>query len=164
MVGERNSQEVMTELVAKLAQQLDVKIVPAVEEKKGERDGVRPNLDRLTVGVDLGDQWSNYCILGLGGETLAEGQFRTRQQEIAEFFRGLATSRVVVEVGTHSAWVREVIAGFGHEVAGSESPADGRIETSPAQERPDRCREAGPVGKDRSEIAASDSAPQYRSP
>jgi len=21
-----------------------------------------PNLDRLTVGVDLGDQWSHYCI------------------------------------------------------------------------------------------------------
>ncbi len=35
-----------------------------------------PNLDRLTVGVDLGDQWSNYCVLGLGGETLAEGQFQ----------------------------------------------------------------------------------------
>jgi transposase len=68
------------------------------------------------VGVDLGDQWSNYCILGLGGETLAEGQFRTRKQETAEFFQGLATSRVVVEVGTHSAWVREIIAGFGHEV------------------------------------------------
>jgi transposase len=106
----------MAELVARLAEQLDVKIVPAVEGKKGDRDALRPNLDRLTVGVDLGDQWSNYCILGLGGETLAEGQFRTRKQETAEFFQGLATSRVVVEVGTHSAWVREIIAGFGHEV------------------------------------------------
>ena len=68
------------------------------------------------MGVDLGDQWSNYCILGLGGETLAEGQFRTQRQEVAEFFQGLARSRVVIEVGTHSAWVREVIAGPGHEV------------------------------------------------
>lgn len=114
--AERKPQEVMAELVAKLAQQLDEEIVPAAEGKKGERDRVRPNLDRLTVGVDLGDQWSNYCILGLSGETLAEGQFRTRKQEVAEFFQDLATSRVVVEVGTHSAWVREVIAGFGHEV------------------------------------------------
>jgi transposase len=116
VVVERKPQEVMAELVARLAQQLDVKIVPAVEGKKGDRDRLRPNLDRLTVGVDLGDQWSNYCILGLSGETLAEGQFRTRRQETAEFFQGLATSRVVVEVGTHSAWVREIIAGFGHEV------------------------------------------------
>ena len=116
VVVERKPQEVMAELVARLAEQLDVKIVPAVEGKKGDRDALRPNLDRLTVGVDLGDQWSNYCILGLGGETLAEGQFRTRKQETTEFFQGLATSRVVVEVGTHSAWVREIIAGFGHEV------------------------------------------------
>jgi transposase len=106
----------MAELVAKLAEQLDVKIFPAAKENKGERDAVGPNLDRLTVGVDLGDQWSNYCILSLSGETLAEGQFRTRKQEVGEFFQGLAMSRVVVEVGTHSAWVREVIAGFGHEV------------------------------------------------
>src|ERR1019366_1160698 len=113
---ERKPQEVMAELVAKLAQQLDEEIVPAAEGKKGERDRVRPNLDRLTVGVDLGDQWSNYCILGLSGETLAEGKFRTRRQEVTEFFQGLAKSRGVVEVGTHSAWVGEVIAGFGHEV------------------------------------------------
>jgi hypothetical protein len=49
-------------------------------------------------------------------ETLREGQFRTRRQEVEEFFQGLAVSRVVIEVGTHSAWVRELIAGLGHEV------------------------------------------------
>ncbi len=112
----RDSSAVMAELVSQLRQQLDVKSVPSAESAGEERDAVRPNLDRLTVGVDLGDQWSNYCILGLGGETLREGQFQTRRQEVGEFFQGLAISRVVIEVGTHSAWVREVIAGLGHEV------------------------------------------------
>jgi transposase len=112
----RDSSEVMAELVSQLRQQLETKSVPAAESAGDERDAVRPNLDRLTVGVDLGDQWSNYCILGLGGETLREGQFRTRRQEVGEFFQGLAISRVVIEVGTHSAWAREVIAGLGHEV------------------------------------------------
>ena len=112
----RDSSEVMAELVSQLRQQLEEKSVPAAESAGEDRDAVRPNLDRLTVGVDLGDQWSNYCILGLGGETLREGQFRTRRQEVGEFFQGLAISRVVIEVGTHSAWVREVIAGLGHEV------------------------------------------------
>jgi transposase len=116
VVMEQKPQEVMAELVAKLAEQLGVEIVPAVEDKNDGRKVVRPNLDRLTVGVDLGDKWSNYCIVGLGGETLAEGQIRTRKQEVAEFFQALAISRVVIEVGTHSAWVREIIAGFGHEV------------------------------------------------
>jgi transposase len=52
----------------------------------------------------------------LGGETLAEGQFRMQRDEVKEFFQGLSMSRVAFEVGTHSAWVQEVIAGLGHEV------------------------------------------------
>jgi len=112
----RDAREVMAELVAQLTKQLDAESSLVAEPEKGMRGAECPNLDRLTVGVDLGDQWSNYCILGLAGETLAEGQFRTRRQETSEFFQDLAVSRVVVEVGTHSAWVREVIAGFGHEV------------------------------------------------
>jgi transposase len=68
------------------------------------------------VGVDLGDQWSHYCLLGLEGETLAEGQVRTTPQDVAEFFRALNAAGVVLEVGTHSAWIRDVICSFGHEV------------------------------------------------
>ena len=66
--------------------------------------------------MDLGDQWSHYCILGLEGETLAEGQMRTTPQDVAGFFQALNGARVVLEVGTHSAWVREVICGYGDEV------------------------------------------------
>jgi transposase len=112
----QDSREVITELVAQLTKQLDRGRLPAVESEDEGRSAACPNLNGLTVGVDLGDQWSNYCILGLSGETLAEGQFPTRRQEVAEFFQGLAISRVIVEVGTHSAWVQEVIAGLGHEV------------------------------------------------
>ncbi len=88
----------------------------ATSGEEDERGELRPNLDRLTVGVDLGDQWSHYCILGLEGETLAEGQLRTTEEDFATFFKGLNAARVVVEVGTHSAWVQEVICGCGHEV------------------------------------------------
>ncbi len=112
----RDSRTVMSELVSQLRKQLDAERVAVPGEDKEVCNGESPNLDRLTVGVDLGDQWSNYCILGLGGETLTEGQFRTRRQEVVEFFQGLARSRVVIEVGTHSAWVREGIADLGHEV------------------------------------------------
>jgi len=112
----QDSREVMMELVAKLTKQLDGKNSPGIEIQDEERSAACPNLNGLTVGVDLGDQWSNYCILGLSGETLAEGQLGTRREDVTEFFQGLAISRVVVEVGTHSAWVQEVIAGLGHEV------------------------------------------------
>ncbi len=83
----RDSSEVMAELVSQLRQQLETKSVPAAESAGDERDAVRPNLDRLTVGVDLGDQWSNYCILGLGGETLREGQFGRGARKLESSFK-----------------------------------------------------------------------------
>ena len=51
VVVERKPQEVMADLVAKLAQQLDVEIVPAAEGKKGEHDRVRPNLDLSLIHI-----------------------------------------------------------------------------------------------------------------
>ena len=113
---QRDTKEVLAELVGKLREKLDPKVGAASAGEKNQRGELRPNLDRLTVGVDLGDQWSHYCILGLEGETLAEGQLRTTQQGVAEFFRALNAARVAMEVGTHSAWVREVICSYGHEV------------------------------------------------
>jgi transposase len=41
---------------------------------------------------------------------------QTTREHGAEFFGGLSAVRVIIEVGTHSAWVREVVVGCGHEV------------------------------------------------
>ena len=113
----RDTKEVLAELVGKLKEKLDPKKPAATSVgEKPKRGKLRPNLDRLTVGVDLGDQWSNYCILDLEGETVTEGQLRTTQEDLAEFFQALNAARVVFEVGTHSPWVQEVIGGCGHEV------------------------------------------------
>ncbi|MGA8343698.1 MAG: transposase, partial [Candidatus Sulfotelmatobacter sp.] len=113
----RDTKEVLAELVGKLKEKLDPKKVAATSAgERDQRGELRPNLDRLTVGVDLGDQWSHYCILGLEGETLVEGQLRTTQEDIAEFFQALNAARVVFEVGTHSPWVQEVICSCRHEV------------------------------------------------
>jgi len=77
---QRDSKEVMAELVAKLTERLGPKPAQENATEVKAHGAVGPNRDRLTVGVDLGDQWSNYCILGLEGETLAEGQLRTTQE------------------------------------------------------------------------------------
>jgi hypothetical protein len=87
---QRDTKEVLAELVGKLKEKLDRKKVAARSaEEEHWRDELGPNLDRLTVGADLGEQWSHYCILGLQEETLAEGQLRTTAQEVGEFFQGL---------------------------------------------------------------------------
>ena len=114
--AQRETKEMLADLAGKLRGKLEAKTVLASAGEERPGDGLRPNLNSLTVGVGLGDQWSSCCILGLEGETLTEGQLRTRQQDVAEFFRTLTPARVVIEVGTHSAWVREAIAGCGHEV------------------------------------------------
>ena len=114
---QREPKEVLAELVEKMRGKLEVRATTSASQPEaGPRGELSPNLDRLTVGVDLGDQWSHYCILGLQGETLSEGPVQTRQAELAEFFQALTPARVVIEVGTHSAWVQEVIAAEGHEV------------------------------------------------
>ena len=113
---QREPRAVLAELLEKLSGKLEVKATPASPAEAGPRAELRPNLDRLTVGVDLGDRWSHFCILGLHGETLSEGQLQTREAEVAEFFQAIPPARVVMEVGTHSPWMQEIVAGEGHEV------------------------------------------------
>ena len=113
---QREPKEVLAELVEKLQGKLELKATSASPAEAGPRAELSPNLDRLTVGVDLGDRWSNFCILGLQGEMLSEGKLQTREAEVAEFFQALPPARVVMEVGTHSPWMQEIIAGEGHEV------------------------------------------------
>jgi hypothetical protein len=54
---QRDTKEVLAELVGKLKETLDFKKVAATSAGEKRQSGeLRPNLDRLTVGVDLGDQ------------------------------------------------------------------------------------------------------------
>ena len=74
------------------------------------------NATTLTVGVDLGDAYSSFCVLNQEGEIVEEGRVRTTASALERRFQGLPSSRVVLEVGTHSPWVSRLIAGLGHEV------------------------------------------------
>src|SRR5258708_13173184 len=47
---------------------------------------------------------------------MGEGQLRTAPEDVREFFQALTVARVVMEGGTHSAWVQDVITEWGHEV------------------------------------------------
>lgn len=69
-----------------------------------------------TIGIDLGDRWSHYCILNEAGEIVEEGRFRTTPEALAKHFDGLARTRIAMEAGTHSIWINEQLRRFGHEV------------------------------------------------
>jgi hypothetical protein len=158
---QRETKDVLAELVEKLRGKLELKATPASLGEARPRPELSPNLDRLTVGVDLGDPWSRYCILGLQGETLSEGPVQTRQAELAEFFQALTPARVVIEVGTHSAWVQEIIAGRGHEVlVANPRLMEGAKRRKRKNDRIDAHKL--PVGTSGSTVVAPDHAPQSR--
>lgn len=71
---------------------------------------------RKTVGVDLGDQMSHWCILDAQGDVLSEGTVRTTEAGFGEQFRGMARATIVIETGTHSPWVSRYLEKLGHEV------------------------------------------------
>ena len=72
--------------------------------------------EELTIGIDLGDRTSPYCILDEGGEVLVEGSVKTARASLRECFGRLQRSRIAIEAGTHSAWVERVLGECGHEV------------------------------------------------
>ena len=70
----------------------------------------------LTVGIDLGDQNSAYCVLDAEGDVLSEGVVRTSENGFAQQFRNMSPCRIALETGTHSPWVSRLLHSFGHDV------------------------------------------------
>src|ERR1700688_3884993 len=71
---------------------------------------------KLTIGLDLGDRSSWYCVLDEAGEVLLEQRLGTTRQAMKEAFGGMPRSRIALETGMHSPWVSRVLSELGHEV------------------------------------------------
>lgn len=69
-----------------------------------------------TVGLDLGDRWSHYCILDNAGGIVQEGRIRTTAMGVGEWFAQLVPACIVMEAGVHSPWVSRQLEGYGHKV------------------------------------------------
>ena len=70
----------------------------------------------ITIGMDLGDKTSRYCVLGEQGEIVQEGSVGTTKKALAQKFGALRRCRMAMEVGTHSPWVSRLLKSLGHEV------------------------------------------------
>lgn len=79
----------------------------------GER--ISQEMER-TVGVDVGDRWSEVCVLDQeSGEVVEQGRVRTRAAALSRRFAG-PRMRVVLEVGCQSPWISRLLQSLGHEV------------------------------------------------
>src|SRR5580704_3750070 len=72
--------------------------------------------NQLTIGLDLGDRTSHYCILNEAGEVILEQELPTTPKGIEKVFSRIPRSRIALETGTHSPWVSRQLTQLGHEV------------------------------------------------
>jgi transposase len=70
----------------------------------------------LTIGFDLGDRSSWYCVLDESGTVLLEQKLSTTPKAMKEVFGGMPRSRIALETGMHSPWVSRLLSELGHEV------------------------------------------------
>lgn len=73
-------------------------------------------LGGLTIGQDLGDKHTVGCVLSREGEVLETFRMATTPASVRRTMEGFESSRVVLEVGTHSPWMSRLIEGAVHEV------------------------------------------------
>ena len=57
---------------------------------------------KLTIGVDLGDRWSFYCVLEEAGQIILEQKVPTTPEAMKQTFSRIPQSRIALETGTHS--------------------------------------------------------------
>src|ERR1700738_779681 len=70
----------------------------------------------LTIGVDLGDRWSFYCVLDEAGKIILEQKVPATPEAMKQTFGKIPRSLIAMETGTHSPWVSRLLTELGHEV------------------------------------------------
>jgi transposase len=78
-------------------------------------DGGIPH-EEANSGIDLGNRYSNYCVLDEDGKAIDQGRVSMTQSAFEKAARKWPAAEVALEVGTHSRWVSELLVTLGHKV------------------------------------------------
>src|SRR5262245_35878121 len=99
---------------------LEVQRRPAMKKRSSSRQNWKAAVkakraqQSVTIGMDLGDKTSRYCLLSEEGEILREGEVATTKAGMTGTFGRFGRTRIAIEVGTHSPWVSRLLQSFGH--------------------------------------------------
>src|ERR1700691_6234999 len=104
--------QVIDVLKAQIKRRPAMKKVSAIAAKPSKKI----SQERLTIGLDLGDRNSWYCVLDESGQIQREQRVRTNGKALREVFGEMAHSRIGLEIGTHSPWISRLLSELGHEV------------------------------------------------
>src|ERR1035438_524963 len=82
------------------------------ETKKVAKKNTAP---RYTIGLDLGDRQSHYCVIDACGEVVSQGRVATTSTALQAAWKSYSGSVVALEAGTHSGWVSRALRAAGWE-------------------------------------------------
>ena len=82
---------------------------------------------RITIGIDLGDKHSHFCVLDANGNILEEGRIANTPDALRQKFESMEPARIALEVGTHSPWISRLLDDCGHEVLVANARKVGRM-------------------------------------
>jgi transposase len=85
------------------------------KSSKTPRQEVRLTRPELTVGLDLGDRYSHYCVLDGDGDVIEQGRCATTEAGLRQRFARQPEMRIALEAGTHSAWSSRLLRELGHQ-------------------------------------------------
>lgn len=69
-----------------------------------------------SIGLDLGDDSSSYCILDGRAQVVREGSIETSRRGLDELMVGQPACRIVLEASRQSHWTSKHLRSLGHEV------------------------------------------------
>lgn len=71
---------------------------------------------KKVIGMDLGDKKHVVVVLDETGEEVEVRGITNTARQVQKYFEGHNGAVVVMEAGTHSAWIARLLRGMGHEV------------------------------------------------
>lgn len=77
---------------------------------------MKNQIQRITIGVDLGDTKHRYHVLDQAGNLVDHGSLSNTKEALSRLARSHPGAQVAIEVGTHSPWISRHLLEEGCEV------------------------------------------------
>ena len=104
----------MIESITPTLSEVTMTFISSHRGHKGEAASIE--IPRRTLGIDLGDRKSDFCLLDEAGQVIDRARVQTTADAIRRALEPVGPCRVVMEVGTHSPWISRLVQRLGHEV------------------------------------------------
>jgi transposase len=82
------------------------------QSQRMEASQARP---AMTVGLDMGDRFSHFCLLNEDGDVIEEGRLQSSEASFRRRFENQPRLRIALECGTHSPWASRLLKSLGHQ-------------------------------------------------